>query len=145
MPPPPAAPQMLEKLSWMEGCWQQMGAEAGTVEQWMAPAAGLMLGMGRSVAEGRIRSYEQMRIEIINGRAVFTAKPSGQPEASFYAVELNDRSVTFENLKHDFPTRVIYNHLPDGSIRARIEGDPPKKEGVDFPLKRVPCADGGRK
>ena len=31
-------------LQWLAGCWSQDGREAGSVEQWTAPAGGTMLG-----------------------------------------------------------------------------------------------------
>ena len=110
------------------------------------PAGKMMLGMARTVAGGKTAAFEQMRIEEVDGRLIFTAVPSGQGEASFTAIELTDSKVTFENLKHDFPNRVIYRKQPDGSVIARIEGNQEDKvKGVDFPLKRTACPGGDTK
>ena len=40
---------VIEKLSWLAGCWEQKDAQRHVEEQWMAPRGGTMLGMGRTV------------------------------------------------------------------------------------------------
>jgi hypothetical protein len=142
----------IQQLSWMSGCWEQTLGDRVIEEQWMSPRGGAMLGMGRTVKGDTLRDFEAMRIEEQDGRLVFTAHPSGQSEASFTAIELTPTRVVFENPSHDFPRRVIYRKLPDGSMAARIEGNDPAKAGekdggkvrsVDFPMKRCACPAGG--
>lgn len=99
-----------------------------------------MLGIGRQVRDNKTTEYEFMRIHEDKGEIYFTAKPSGQPEASFKLVSLADGKATFENPQHDFPQRVIYGKQPDGSLLARIEGlMNGQKRGIDFPFKRAKC------
>src|SRR5829696_7495811 len=73
----------VDGLAWMAGCWRQEAAGRVADEMWMSPAGGSMLGVNRTVASGRTVSWEFMRIDHDGGRLVFTAKPSGQAEASF--------------------------------------------------------------
>ena len=49
-------------LRWLAGCWSQDGREAGSVEQWTAPAGGTMLGMSRTVSGGKTVAFEHLRI-----------------------------------------------------------------------------------
>jgi hypothetical protein len=133
------APSSVADLSWMGGCWRQETAGRVIDEVWMAPAGGLMLGTGRTVANGRIAEYEFMQIREDAGRIVFTARPSGQQEASFTMVRGGPRDVVFENLAHDFPQRVIYRREADTLI-GRIEGSQNgKTAAVAYPLRRVSC------
>jgi uncharacterized protein YciI len=128
-------------LSWLAGCWAHEGREAGSVEQWMTPAGGAMLGMSRTVRGGRVVEHEFMQIRTGEaGRIAYVAAPSGQRETSFVLVQQAADAVTFENPTHDFPQRVIYRALPEGRLAARIEGlrnGTPR--GIDFPMRRVPC------
>ena len=110
---------LIARLSWLSGCWQQSKGDRIIEEQWMAPRGGTMLGMGRTVKGDKTGDYEVMRIEEGDGHLVFTAHPSGQEEASFTSVELTNTKVVFENPSHDFPQRVVYRRLPDGSMAAR--------------------------
>ena len=107
----------------------------------MAPRGGSMLGMSRTVAGDRTSEFEFMRIREEHGKLVFTARPSGQDEASFASIELTGSGVVFENAAHDFPQRIIYRLNGDGSLLARIEGERRGTfKGVDFPMRRSACA-----
>ena len=134
------AQNKLDQLAWLAGCWMQEGAEAGTTEQWMAPAGGTMVGMARTVKAGKTVEFEFMRIHAApEGKLQFTALPSGQKEATFTEIRLDDAGIVFENLAHDFPHRVIYRHQ-DNKLMASIEG---VRKGaaktIAFPMRRVAC------
>jgi uncharacterized protein DUF6265 len=133
---------LIGKLSWLAGCWERTNGERHVEEQWMKPRGGTMFGMGRTVTGERTGEFEQMQIREAEGLLVFTAKPSGQEEASFRSIEVTATSVVFENKAHDFPQRVIYRRQEDGSLLARIEGEESgKARGVDFPMQRAVCGD----
>ena len=49
---------MIDRVAWMAGCWS-LTVERRTVdEQWMAPRGGAMLGISRTVKDGRLTDYE---------------------------------------------------------------------------------------
>lgn len=137
-----AAPESpLAALTWLAGCWFGRSGKMEFREHWMRPASGMMMGMGRTTSDGKVASYEAMRIEIdSSGTPVFVAKPSGQSEASFKLVKNDADGVVFENPAHDFPQRVRYQLKNDGSLFARIEGTQDgKARGIDFPMRRASC------
>jgi len=143
----PAPPASVQQLAWMSGCWKRTTARRVVDEQWMAPSAGLMLGIGRTTnaAGDTLVEFEQTRIEQKDGSLVFTAMPSGQATDSFTAIAVSDSSVTFENKAHDFPQRVGYRLLPDGGMNGWIEGTRDgKTRHVDFPYQRVACPGGAK-
>jgi len=137
-----AAPESpLNALAGLAGCWAGGSGKFAFREHWMRPAGGLMMGMGRTLVDGRIASYEAMRIELdADGTPAFVAKPSGQAEGRFRMVKNDAAGVVFENPLHDFPQRVRYQLKADGSLHARIEGVRDGKErGIDFPMRRASC------
>ena len=128
------------RLSWLSGCWESVRGERRIEEQWMAPRGGSMLGLGRTVVRDSTVEFEYVRIHERDGRLVYTAKPSGQAEASFSSVTLSDSLVVFEDPAHDFPQRIIYRRQGADSLVARIEGERNGKlRGVDFPMRRAAC------
>lgn len=131
----------LERLSWLAGCWAAEKGEAGSVEHWLPLAGGTMLGIGRTVRNGRTVEHEFMQIRLdAEGRPVFIAQPSRQKEATFVATSIGERAVTFENPAHDFPQRVIYRAVGDSGLAARIEGTRNgASRGIDFPMQRIAC------
>ncbi len=136
----PVSAATIADLGWMAGCWSGGTGERRVEEHWMAPAGGTLLGMSRTVAGGRTRAWEFMRIEEADGRLVFVANPSGQAEASFPSITVEPGRVVFENAAHDFPQRVLYQRQDEGGLLGRIEGESAGEPlSVDFPMDRAAC------
>jgi hypothetical protein len=137
----PAPMPQLEKLAWLTGSWRMEKSGRLVEEQWMAPAGGVMLGMSRTVVKGRVVEYEFMQIrEGPGGTLFFIAQPSGQKEAAFQLLGLEENGVIFENREHDFPQRILYTRQADGSVLAAIEGPmgmDDKRKRIEFPYQRV--------
>jgi len=131
-------------LKWLAGCWSQDGREAGSVEQWTAPAGGTMLGMNRIVSGGKTVAFEFLRIiEEEDGWIGLIASPSGQETARFRMVNMGANEVVFENPEHDFPQRIIYRLIGTGKLLGRIEGVVDGEEqSADFPMTRMKCDSG---
>jgi hypothetical protein len=133
----------INDLAWLKGCWSLNRNGRETTEHWLKPAGGTMLGISRTVADGKTVEFEftQIRQEP-NGDIFFIAKPSSQPEATFKMTKSSAHEVIFENPQHDFPQRVIYRLQCDGSLLGRIEGvSKGKEKAVDFPMTRARCDD----
>ena len=133
----------IDKFGFMTGCWESTGSKErlGT-EQWMKPAGGLMMGMGRTLSGGKAVDWEFMRIEQRGGEVFFIAHPKANAtETPFKLIRLDDGGAVFENPEHDFPQRVIYRLTKEGNLAARIEGTTKgKPEGIDFPMVRAACS-----
>ncbi len=137
--PVPAA--VIARLGWLAGHWRMEKAGHVIDEQWMAPAGGVMLGMARTVAKGRVLEYEFTQIrEGPGGELFYVAQPSGQRETAFKLLSLTDTEVVFENKEHDFPQTIGYSLQPDGSVVAYIEG--PGQDGatkhIEYPYQKIP-------
>ena len=131
----------LVAMAWLAGCWAAEGREPGSVEHWLAPAGGTMLGMSRTVRSGRTVQFEFMQFRMgANGKLEFVALPSGQKETSFALVSSSEGLASFEAPAHDFPQKVTYQALPGERMVGRIEGTVSGRSRViEFPHKRVPC------
>lgn len=139
-PPRPAQPPLAARLAWMTGCWERRAGARVIEEQWMAPRAGTLLGVSRTVSGDSVVEFEFMRITERGGRLTFAAWPQGQGPGEFQSTTVDDSSVAFANPAHDFPQHVRYRrHGPD-SLAARIEGSRGGTAmAVDFPFARVAC------
>ena len=139
----PAAGDELSGLAFMAGCWAQDGRDPGSIEQWMAPAGGSMLGMSRVVSDGRTVAIEYLRIVREDDATWLIASPSGQPTARFRLVELRDGFAAFSNPDHDFPQTISYSRGADDRLLGRISGE---EDGVaksaTFPMTRTDCVNG---
>jgi len=139
-----AAEPDIAQLSWLAGCWKNDQAEPGSEERWMPPAGGTMLGVSRTIRQGRTVEFEFMEIRYLpDGKLAYIAHPSGQNTATFTAKQMGASEVIFENLQHDFPQRVAYAKEGETKLAARIEG---VRNGslrvIRFALSRVSCEAG---
>lgn len=119
----------LAKLRWMVGSWGGSAPDGTwTEEHWTASKGGTMLGMSRTVKEdatGREKtlSFEFLRIRAEGDQVTYFAAPSGRsPPTPFRMVECDGGHVVFANPEHDFPTRIVYELSPNGTLCPRIEG-----------------------
>lgn len=131
----------LATLSWLAGCWSAETDEPGSVEHWLPLAGGTMLGVGRTVKNGKTVAHEFMQIRAdAQGQIVLIAKPDRKPEATFTMTVGAADAVTFENLQHEFPQRVMYRLLAGDRLAARIEGmRDGVLRGIDYPMRRAAC------
>ena len=99
-----------------------------------------MLGMSRTLRADSLAGFELVVIRETGEGLRYEASPSGQPTATFVAIEVSDRSVVFENPEHDFPQQIGYSRVGSDSLLAFIAG--PRNDQwrrVEFPYGRVPC------
>jgi len=137
-----AASAPIDQAAFLAGCWRQERPNGMVEEQWLAPGGGMMLGMSRTVRDGKVRTYEFTRIQEADGRLTFFAMPSGQPPAAFPLKSAAAGKLVFENPAHDFPQRVIYKSQGQNGLLGRIEGEiDGKARSADFPYKRCSGAD----
>lgn len=133
----------LQSLAFMSGCWEINKPEKKMLisEQWMSPVGDAMIGMSRTMRNGKMGGFEFLRILEDDKGISYISKPSqNKEETAFKLVKWSANDVTFENPAHDFPQRIIYKFTKPDTLSARIEGTMGGKlKGVDFPFVRVKC------
>lgn len=130
----------LSRVGWLAGCWEGSNGKRTVEERWMPPRGGIMLEMGRTVLDGKLRDYEFVVVTAPEGRLVYEAHPQGQPANTFRSIEVSDTTVVFEDPAHDFPQRVGYRRQGHDSLTGWIEGDQAgARRRIEFPYHRVSC------
>ncbi|MET0591073.1 MAG: DUF6265 family protein [Polyangiaceae bacterium] len=109
-------------LGWLEGRW--IGSQDGieTEEHWTSASGRALLGMHKDVKNGKMTSFEFLRIEDTEKGLVFFASPRSAPVTPFPMIESGDRRIVFANPEHDFPQRILYWLDEAGALHARVEG-----------------------
>lgn len=115
------APELVD-LGWMAGHWFGRSGEVAMEEFWTEPGGGVMVGLHRDVFPDGSSFFEFLRIVTTDRGLTYIASPRGTGTTEFVMVNLDERSVVFENLEHDFPQRIIYRREGD-RLTARIEGE----------------------
>lgn len=133
------AQAQIQRVAWLAGCWSLTDGERSVDEHWMAPRAGSMQGMSRTVRGDKLVAYESVLLRARGEQLDYEVQPSGQARTVFTSTVVTDTSVVFENLQHDFPQRVAYQR--DGErLLAWIEGPRSgQMRRIEYPYKRVAC------
>jgi hypothetical protein len=120
MPTPATA--VIGDLNWLEGAWVgTRSTGASNEERWSPPRGGAMLAVTRSVnTSGKIFAFEYLRIVERDGGLVYIAQPGGKTPTEFVLTELVNNRAVFENPRHDYPKRIVYELSPNGSLNATI-------------------------
>jgi hypothetical protein len=123
LPAPARAPGGIGDLAWLAGAWVgTTGREGATSieERWSPPLGGAMLAVSRTVRGGKMRAFEFLRIVEHEGGLVYKAQPGGRPVTEFVLAEFGPTRAVFENPRHDFPQRIVYELSAEGSLSATI-------------------------
>ena len=133
----------IQRLAWMQGCWQIDTPEQVVEEQWSAPRAASMLGSSRTVRGDKLVAHEFVLLRERGEQLAYEVQPSGQAATVFLSIKLEEASVVFENLQNDFPQRVAYERKGN-ELLAWIEGprrgQPGQMRRIEYPYRRVACA-----
>ncbi|HVD94419.1 MAG TPA: DUF6265 family protein [Vicinamibacterales bacterium] len=133
-----AAPSAKD-VAWMSGCWDSTRNGRHVIEYWMPPEGGTLLGVSRTVANGKTTEWEFLMVREGDKGIEYVAKPSGQAEAVFVSTRVSPTEVVFENPTHDFPQRIIYKRDGDALI-ASIEGTRNGRlRRIDYPYTKATC------
>jgi hypothetical protein len=139
-PPAAAAGQGIQRVAWLQGCWESVTPSRVVEEQWMTPRGGSMLGLGRTVKGDKLVDYEMVLLYEKGDALAYEAHPAGQPSATFLSTSVTDTTVVFENKEHDFPQRIGYKRSGDDSLLAWIEGtEKERMRRIEFPYTRARC------
>jgi hypothetical protein len=109
----------------LAGVWKtEPGQGPAFEEHWMAPAGGVMCGMGRMVAGDRLVFFEFIRIsQEKDGSIVYHALPFGRGTPTpFTLTSFDGKKAVFENPEHDDPKVITYT-LDGDRLTAVTEGE----------------------
>jgi hypothetical protein len=135
---PTPAKAVIGDLAWLVGSWVGTRGTSGTTsieERWSPPRGGAMLAVSRTVSSGRMSAFEFLRIVERDGGLVYIAQPGGAAPTEFVLTELGARRAVFDNPRHDYPKRIVYELSADGGLSATIgfaKGGSPRR----FEFKR---------
>lgn len=140
IPMPTPAKATISDLAWFSGAWVGTRGTGGAIsfeERWNPPLGGAMLAVSRTVSRGKMSAFEFLRIVEKEGGLVYIAQPNGGSPTEFVLTEFSATRAVFDNPRHDYPKRIVYELTP-GGLTATIgfmKGGTPtrfefKREGV---------------
>jgi hypothetical protein len=129
----------IHRAAWLQGCWEHITPARSVEESWTAAKGGSMIGVGRTIREGKTVAYEMIVLREQGDQLAYDAHPSGQAAATFLSTRISATELVFENPAHDFPQEVGYRRNGD-NLLAWIRGTQNGKERrTEFPYARSRC------
>lgn len=110
--------------SWI-GTWTENQADGTFKESWTKESDTLFIGASSMVSGKDILFQENIRL-VLRGKDIFYIPTvPGQNEdkpVAFKLIASSNKTWTFENKKHDYPSQIIYTLNNQNSITATIQG-----------------------
>ncbi|POS01310.1 hypothetical protein Q361_11121 [Flavobacterium croceum DSM 17960] len=131
---------LVEKANWFLGSWENKSDMGDFYEKWQRVNDSLYQAESFILVKKDTVFYEQVRLKqkkdslymIVSVRNQNKEKP-----VVFYLTQNSENQLTFENPKHDFPTKIVYKKATTDSIVASIEGKQNGKKVQEyFPMKK---------
>lgn len=137
IPLPAPTKAAIGDLAWLAGAWVGTRSSGSSIEErWSPPLGGAMLAVSRTVnTSGKMNAFEYLRIVERDGGLVYIAQPGGAKATEFVLTELTAKRAVFENPRHDYPNRIVYELSAEGRLSATIgqlKGGTPRR----FEFKR---------
>ena len=129
----------IHRAAWLQGCWETTTAARTVKESWTSPEAGAMIGVSRTIQNGKMTAYEFIVLREEGERLAYVAHPSGQLPATFLSTSVSGSELIFENPAHDFPQQIGYR-LDGDTLNAWIRGtQKSRSRRIEFSYQRVRC------
>ena len=137
IPLPTPAKAVIGDMAWLAGAWLGTRSSGSSIEErWSPPLGGAMLAVSRTVnTSGKMGAFEYLRIVERDGGLVYIAQPGGASPTEFVLTELSPTRAMFDNPRHDYPKRIVYELSAEGGLSATIgftKGGTPRR----FEFKR---------
>lgn len=132
IPMPPMAKATAADLAWLAGDWVGTRSSGSSIEErWSPPLGGAMLAVARTVnTSGKMVAFEYLRIVEREDGLVYVAQPAGKTATEFVLTELTSTRAVFDNPRHDYPKRIVYELSADGVLSTAtgyLKGGTPRR------------------
>ena len=131
LPRCPAAPPSITDFSWLAGVWQGRIGGRDFEAHYTNTDGGQILSASKYTEDGKPAGFEFERFEQRGDTLLLTPFPEGKSSVTFPLAEYDskNRRAVFENLAHDFPTRISYQRVAKNRLTILVSG--PGEDGKE--------------
>ena len=113
----------MKNVRWVEGEWKGRVKGGMMFEKWVMGDDSVLTGTSCILVSSDTVFSETMKIEERDGNIYYVVNVAhNKGPVSFKLIECGPGGCVFENLEHDFPTRIVYANTVGDMLLARIEG-----------------------
>jgi hypothetical protein len=140
LPRRPAVPPSVSDLAWLEGTWRGRIGGRDFEAHYTGVEGDQVLSASKYTENGKPAGFEFERFEQRGDTLLLTPFPEGKSSVSFPLVEYDggSRRAVFENLSHDFPTRISYQRVAKDRLTILVSGpgEDGKEQVLTYALNR---------
>jgi len=140
LPRLPASPPAIDDLSWLAGDWRGKVGGKEMEAHYTGMDGGQILSATKYSEDGKPAGFEFERFEQRGDTLVVTPFPEGMSSVSFPLAEYDGKAkrAVFENLAHDFPTRISYQRVSRNRLVILVSGpgEDGKEQVITYDLNR---------
>lgn len=114
------------QFHWLLGTWVSENEKSITTETWTWISKQTL--EGSSITKGKssnsVLQSESLRLVKMEGEIFYIAKVAhNELPIAFKMTSLTDSSATFENTKHDFPTKIDYRLITPDKLSVKVSNE----------------------
>ena len=120
--------------NWLLGKWESNSKQGNLSENWEKVNDSTFSGVAYFIKENDTLHFEKMQIQDKVSGLFYNATVKGQNNEQSIAFELTSstpKQLVFENSKHDYPQKIVYNQITNDSIVVIISGVQQGKKSTD--------------
>ncbi len=140
LPRSPGAQPSISDLSWLEGTWRGRIGGRDFEALYTGVEGEQVLSASKYTENGKPAGFEFERFEQRGDTLLLTPFPEGNSSTSFRLAEYDGgtRRAVFENLSHDFPTRISYQRVARDRLTILVSGpgEDGKEQVLTYALNR---------
>ena len=135
-----ADPPQINDLTWLEGTWRGKIGGREFEAHYTGVNGGQILSASKYTENGKPAGFEFERFQQQGDTLVLTPFPEGKSSVSFPLAEYDPKGkrAVFENLAHDFPTRISYQRTAGNRLTILVSGpgEDGKEQVLTYDLQR---------
>ena len=119
-------PNKMAEAEWLLGSWGPTSPEGALSEKWEKVNDSVLHGESYFIVGGKDTVFaETVALTSEKGKLAYTVTVPGQNNEKpvrFDLTSSTENQLVFENPKHDFPNKIVYNKITNDSLTAEISG-----------------------
>jgi hypothetical protein len=124
---------LLKEIDWIFGSWKSTNQDSTITENWHQVSDETLEGVGKTYVKGKLKSSESLRIVEMSAAFFYIAKVDHNLlPVAFKLIKCTDENIVFENLTHDFPTRIEYKHTEKNKMLVVVSDGKNQKISINF-------------
>lgn len=130
----------IKQMNWLLGNWENLSNESYFKEIWSTENDSTLIAKSFITVKKDTVFYETINLIQCNDSLFYIVSLKDQNDAkpiSFLATSMTKNKFVFENVKHDFPSKITYTKITSDSLVAEISGIKDGKVATEiFPMHK---------